>query len=137
MLDLSNVISMKNDQPRLIGGRHKTTSQYVFPCPDDTERFEPVLLGTEGVLWSYTVQRFPPKAPYKGVSDPAGFTPYYVGYVELPGEIIVESRLDVETSEGLEIGQALDLVLVPFERQDGQQGDQIFSFRPRTGQIKS
>ena len=50
----------------------------------------PVELADRGTLWTWTVQAFEPKAPYR-VPD-AGFTPYGVGYVDL-GDVIVESRL--------------------------------------------
>ena len=65
-----------------------------------------------GTLWSWTVQRFQPKEPFIG-SEP--FEPYGVGYIELDGEIIVESRLTTADPDQLEIGQNMELVIVPFE----------------------
>jgi uncharacterized OB-fold protein len=47
-------------------------------------------LPDRGTLWSWTVQRFEPKPPYRG---PQEFVPYGVGYVELAGQCIVEARL--------------------------------------------
>ena len=48
------------------------------------------LLAREGTLWTWTVQGFRPKSPpYEG---PVEFEPYPVGYVELPGEVKVETR---------------------------------------------
>ena len=71
--------------PRLIGGRDRVSGRIVFPCPPGTE-FEPVPLGRHGSLWSFTVQRYRPKSPpYAG---PEAFTPWAVGYVELPGDSI-------------------------------------------------
>jgi uncharacterized OB-fold protein len=76
---------------RLLAGRHKETGQLVFPLPHGGAAFEPYTLRPDGTLWSYTIQRFRPKTPpYHG---PAEFEPFAVGYVELDGELILESRL--------------------------------------------
>lgn len=108
--------------PRLIGGRGRD-GRIRFPLPegDAAAAFEPVALSREGRLWSWTVQRFEPKRPpYDG---PTPFRPYMIGYVELPGEVIVESRL-VEIDEP-RIGMPVELVIVPF---DGARA--TFAFRP-------
>lgn len=87
--------------PRLIGGRDRETGRIVFPCPD-SEAYEPFALSREGRLWSYTVQRFRPKSPpYAG---PEAFAPWVVAYVELPGEVIVEARLDSVAFEDVAVG---------------------------------
>lgn len=100
-------------QVRLIGGRNLQTGRIVFPCPENRNDWEPVPLGRTGTLWSYTVQRYRPKTPpYKG---PADFTPWVVAYVELPGEVIVEARLDGVAFEDVKIGMALELVQVPLD----------------------
>jgi uncharacterized OB-fold protein len=52
----------------------------------------PIALPTSGRIWTWTVQRFAPKAPY--VSPASGFVPYPVGYVDL-GEVLVETLLQV------------------------------------------
>ena len=52
-----------------------------------------ILLSTEGSLWSWTVQRFPPASPPFPSSDGEPFEPFTLGYVELPGEVRVISRL--------------------------------------------
>ncbi len=87
--------------PRLIGGKDRQTGRTVFPCPSTTTH-EPVALSREGTLWSYTVQRFRPKSPpYAG---PEAFAPWVVAYVELPGEVIVEARLDDVAFEDVMVG---------------------------------
>jgi uncharacterized protein len=98
-------------QPRLIGGRGPD-GRIRFPMPegDAGAAFEPVQLSRQGTLWSWTVQRFEPKRPpYAG---PSPFEPFMLGYVELPGEVILESRL-----EGIaepRIGMELELKIIPF-----------------------
>ncbi len=97
--------------PQLIGGEHKETGRIVFPMPDGdaANAYEALPLARAGTLWSWTVQGFEPKAPYTG---PKPFAPYGVGYVELSGQVIVETRLTVTT--GLTIGMPMRLVIEPF-----------------------
>ena len=81
-------------EPRLIGGRHRASGEIVFPMPagDAAHSYDAVPLSRTGTLWSWTSQDFRPKSPpYAG---PEAFTPYLVGYVELPGQVIVETRID-------------------------------------------
>jgi uncharacterized protein len=92
---------------RLRGGRHRESGRIVFPFPASGDAYEPIALAREGALWSFTVQRFRPKSPpYAGPED---FEPYAVGYVELPGEVIVESRLVGIAFDDLRIGLPLRL----------------------------
>ena len=102
--------------PRLLGGRRRESGEVVFPLPQGGERrfYEPMELSPHGLLWSWTVQRFRPKAPpYAGDEDERGFLPYAVGYVELPGEVIVEARLAFGAVEP-RLGLAMRLEIVPF-----------------------
>lgn len=116
--------------PQLLGGRRLSDGKVVFPMPanGDAGQYEMVRLGSRGKLWSYTVQRFRPKSPpYVG---PIDFSPFAIGYVELPGEVIVESRLiDVEF-EQLRLEMPMELTL--FEFALGANGEPIttFAFRP-------
>jgi uncharacterized protein len=98
--------------PRLIGGRNVESGQIVFPCPESRD-YTPHPLGRLGKLWSYTIQRYRPKSPpYAG---PDAFAPWAVGYVELPGEVIVEARLANADFDKITIGMDLELVLVPLD----------------------
>ena len=108
--------------PRLIAGRRKDDGKMVFPLPTGPEarNFDPVRLSPEGTLWSFTVQRFRPKSPpYAGADDEQSFRPYALGYVELPGEVIVESRIETDDFAGLKVGQPMRLKLVPFAKDGG------------------
>ena len=117
-----------SDEPRLIGGRCTTCGVVTFPaqtsCPrcTSTERRAQHLLSRTGTLWTWTVQGFRPKSPpYAGRSE---FEPYPVGYVELPGEVKVETLLVDVTPEQLEIGMEMELadraVPVDGERRAGR-----------------
>jgi uncharacterized OB-fold protein len=119
--------------PHLIGGRRHVDGRIVFPMPTGGEAalYEPVALASKGRLWSWTVQRFRPKSPpYAG---PEAFTPYAVGYVELPGEVIVDSRLvDVEV-ETLKCGIAMELAIIPFATDSDGATVITYAFRPAGG----
>lgn len=102
-------------QPRLIGGKDRQSGRIVFPCPD-APTHEPVPLSSEGRLWSWTVQRYRPKTPpYAG---PDAFRPWVVAYVELPGEVIVEARLNDVAFEDVKIGMPVRFSPAPLNPDD-------------------
>lgn len=111
---IADGILTDEQHPRLIGGRDRETGRIVFPMPEghEGERFEPTPLGRAGTIWSWTVQRFAPKSPpYAG---PQPFEPFALAYVELPGEVIVESRLTGVDFDTLACGQPVRLTTIPF-----------------------
>ena len=61
--------------------------------------------------------------------------PFAVGYVELPGEVKVETRLTENDPDVLEIGMAMELVLVPFRTND--DGDEVGDVRARPGEVRN
>lgn len=124
----------EDNPPHLIGGRERETGRVVFPCPPISgkggERYEQVALSRTGTLWSYTIQRYRPKSPpYKG---PEAFRPWAVAYVELPGEVIVESRLTDVAFEDIHIGMPLELTMIPLD-PDAPDSVMIPAFRPAGG----
>jgi uncharacterized OB-fold protein len=91
---------------------------------------EEQLLERRGRLWAFTTQAFPPPSP--PYSGPQGhdFEPFGIGYVELPGQVKVETRLTESDANALEHGMEMELVIVPFRTDDN--GDEVvtFAFRP-------
>ena len=117
--------------PRLIGGRHRLSGRLVFPLDSTDSQLEACALPAEGTLWSYTVQRFRPKTPpYAG---PANFEPYAVGYVELPGALIVESRLTGLAFEQLRVGMRLRLTTLPLYTDADGTEVLTYAFAPAPG----
>ena len=123
------------DPPRLVGARCATCGTVTFPAQascakctgSDMARVE---LPDRGTLWTWTVQAFEPKPPYR--APESGFTPYGVGYVDL-GEVIVESRLTGDLSR-LEIGRPMRLALLPIW-PDSDGGDVVtYAFEPEDGE---
>lgn len=130
------VFTWPPDEPRLIGGRCDECTIVTFPAQESCPRCASTamakhLLAPRGRLWAWTTQEFPPPSPpYTG---PAGkdFVPYGVGYVELGGEVRVETRLTETT--GLRIGMEMELALVPFRTDDDGNEVVTFAFRPVGG----
>ncbi len=86
------------------------------------------LLSRTGTLWTWTMQGFRPKSPpYEG---PVDFEPYPVGYVELPGEVKVESLLVDVVADHLQIGMEMELAIVPFASTVTDEALVTFAFRP-------
>ena len=113
---------------RLIGGRHRLSGRFVFPLPQDSESYERVELPSRGSLWSYTVQRFPPKSPpYRGAEP---FQPFALGYVELPGALIVESRLTEVDFEELRLGMSMEVTTTALRHDDDGTAVLTYAFRP-------
>ncbi|HWV61705.1 MAG TPA: OB-fold domain-containing protein [Sphingopyxis sp.] len=110
-------------EPRLIGARRED-GEIVFPVPsgDAAALVEPVALSRKGTLWSWTTQGFEPKEPYSG---PQPFQPFLIGYVELPGEVIVETRIVDASAADLIIGMPMEFAVVPFD-----DARSTYAFRP-------
>lgn len=114
--------------PALRGSRCRDCGAHTFPrqdgCPRCTgSEMADVALARRGTLWSWTVQGFRPKPPYTGSE---AYEPYGVGYVALPGQLIVEARLAAADPAGLTIGTEMELMFVPF--RDDADGRPVYTF---------
>jgi len=126
-----DLLTPTGDGVRLRASRDRESGRMIFPPrPEADARFDAVLLPAEGTLWSWTVQRFRPKSPPYAGSD--AFEPYAVGYVELDGALIVESRLTGVDFDALQIGMAMRIVPLPFTLADGDVRTS-FAFTPAKG----
>ena len=127
-----------SDAPRLLGSRCGSCGTMTFPTHDGCPRcssqdMATVELGTRGRVWTWTTQHFPPPPPFAG---PEPFEPYHVGYVELPGELIVETYLDGYGDGHPEIGDEVELAIIPFTTS--ADGDEVvtYAFRPVAGEAR-
>ena len=128
------VFTWPADAPQLIGSRCSACGMVTFPAQDSCPRcasirMEQALLARQGTLWAWTIQAFPPPWPYVGPTG-ADFVPFGVGYVELPGEVKVESRLTECEPDALQNGMEMELVVVPFRTDDDGNEVVTFAFRP-------
>ncbi|MCF8709846.1 Zn-ribbon domain-containing OB-fold protein [Rhizorhapis sp. SPR117] len=112
----------EGDETRLLAGRNKADGRLKFPYPigPESEYYDLVPLSQRGSLWSWTVQRFRPKPPYNGRGDESDFTPYAVGYIELPGQLIVEGRIIASDFDELRIGQSMRVTTEAYRDENGE-----------------
>jgi uncharacterized OB-fold protein len=125
-----------SERPQLIGARCAECTMVRFPaityCPRcSSAAAEEHLLGDRGTLWTFTTQGFrPPSPPYDGADTAKTFQPYTLGYVELPGELMVEARLTEPDPARLSIGQAMRMIVVPYTTADDGAEILTFAFAP-------
>lgn len=117
---------------RLLAGKARDSGKLRFPFPSgvDADEYDVVELATEGLLWSYTIQRFRPKTPFNGDGDDHSFKPYGVGYVELPGQLIVESRLVANDLESLKIGEPMRITTEAYRTDETGEPVITYAFTP-------
>jgi uncharacterized OB-fold protein len=124
-----------SDQPRLRGSRCDACSFITFPAQDSCpscggDAVTATALSRNGMLWTWTRQRFQPKnPPYIGREPAKEFQPYGVGFIELP-EGRVEARIAGDISQELRIGMPMELTVVPFATDDDGTEVLTFAFRP-------
>jgi uncharacterized OB-fold protein len=122
-------------EPHLNGSVCGACEAVTFPvqasCPRCGEDMSPRPLARTGTIWTWTSQEFPPVAPpYAGPTGRGAFQPYFVGYVELPGDLRVESLLVDMGDARPQIGQEVELRVVPlFIDEEGRQR-MTFAFTP-------
>jgi uncharacterized OB-fold protein len=131
------IFTWPSAEPQLIGSRCDACGIVTFPAQDSCPRcaltvMAEYLSSRRGRLWAWTTQHFPPPSP--PYSGPTGkdFVPFGVGFVELPGEVKVESRLTESDPDVLTPGLEMELVLVPFRTDDDGNDVVTFAFRPVT-----
>jgi uncharacterized OB-fold protein len=126
------------DEPHLIGSRCSVCGTVVFPaspgCPRcGSDEVVPHALAPRGRLWTFTTQGFLPKEPYTGPETEETFEGFALGYVELPGEVMVETRLTEGDPARLEIGMEMELVVVPFRTDPDGTVVTTYAFAPVGG----
>jgi uncharacterized OB-fold protein len=136
------VFTWPSDEPRLLGARCGNCGTHTFPaqagCPRcGSEDMGVVELADRGTLFTFTTQGFLPKEPYTGpeagLENEADYTPFAIGYVELPGEVMVETRLTEADPTRLEIGMPMRLVIVPFRTEADGTEVMTYAFAPDDG----
>jgi len=92
------------------GACRTTTFPHQNSCPRcGGVDMSDVALPRTGHIWSFTVQHFEPKSPYRGRQP---FEPYGIAYVDL-GPVIVESRLTASDANAISIGDPVELTVIP------------------------
>jgi uncharacterized OB-fold protein len=106
-----------DDEPHLLGDRCTSCGTYVFPptapfCPNpgcEGAEFDRVPLSRRGRVWSSTVNRYQPPAPYVAAEP---FLPYGLAAVELDGEkLVVLGQVAGDSDTPLAVGTEVEVVL--------------------------
>src|SRR5262249_18142979 len=129
------VFTFPADEPQLIGSKCRACGIVTFPSQDSCPRCAATemaehLLPRRGRLWAWTTQEFPPPSPPYAGPTGKDFVPFGVGYVELPGEVKVETRLTEVDASALRNGMEMELVVVPFRTADDGNEVVTFAFAP-------
>jgi uncharacterized protein len=130
-----DLFTWPDENPSLIGSRCEACGTYTFPlrtgCPHcGATNMRKCHLERTGTLWTWTSQGFVPKPPFAGTFMAEPFEPWYVGLIELPGQLRVESILVGCDQDTLQIGMPMRLVTLPF-RSDSEGGEVVtFAFTP-------
>ena len=129
------IFTFPSDAPQLIGSRCTACGIVTFPAQDSCPRCASMSmteqrLARRGRLWAWTTQEFPPPSPPYAGPTGRDFVPFGVGYVVLPGEVKVETRLTEADPAVLTPGMDMELVLVPFRTDDDGNEVVTFAFRP-------
>jgi uncharacterized OB-fold protein len=130
------VFTWPSEQPRLLGARCDDCGTHTFPtqpgCPRcGSESMRTVELADRGTVFTFTTQEYLPKTPpYAGPETEDDFQGFAVGYVELPGEVIVETRLTGRAPRDWQIGMPVQLVVVPFRRDPDGTEVVTYAFAP-------
>jgi uncharacterized OB-fold protein len=117
-------------QGTLIGFRCRDCGVFVFGpatfCQSCTSfEVEPVDLGADGTLYSYTIVRIPP-------AGWPGQVPYILGQVELPsGPQVLAEVIDCQ-QEDLTIGMPVELAIRAVAPEEGGAEKLVYKWRPAT-----
>jgi uncharacterized OB-fold protein len=123
------MLTLTRRGPRLIASQCPRCDARAYPVQSGCARcgsvgLEAIELSTDGTVWTWTSQEFLPKAPpYAGPETPQTWTPYFVGFVELPEGLAVEARLTRFSGRTPRIGERVTLVAIPFRIDE--QGDEV------------
>jgi uncharacterized OB-fold protein len=122
--------------PRMLASRCHRCAALAFPVQSGCARcgsvdLAAVELPPNGTVWTWTSQEFmPPSPPYAGPEAAGTFTPYYVGFVELAGELCVEARLTGFGARQPRIGEQVTLTVLPFGTDEAGNEVVIPAFIP-------
>jgi uncharacterized OB-fold protein len=130
------LLTALDGEPRLLASRCTRCDARSYPVQQGCGRcgsvdLAVVELSPHGTVWTWTSQEFVPKSPpYGGGETAETFRPYFVGFVQLPEGLCVETRLVGFGDRRPRIGEDVSLVVVPF-RVD-QQGNEVMipAFEP-------
>jgi uncharacterized OB-fold protein len=117
----------------LLGSRCFDCGERFFVMRDICEhcqstRLEEIQLSKTGTLYAFSVMYYPPPPPYQG-GEP--FSPFGIGWVELPERLVIYSLLSENNPQKLAVGMEMELIFSVFAKDE--HGNEIIvpQFAPR------
>ncbi len=128
------VFEWPSDNPRLLAQQCNDCNDIEFPqalaCPKcGSTNIKVIELNDKGTLWTWTSQEFHVKG-LKDYKDAKDFKTYYLGYVELKDQIMVETRLLVDSQDEIKIGMPMQLEIYKFREEADGTETMGYGFRP-------
>lgn len=119
---------------RLRGAGCDACGTTIFPVQSTCSRCGgttgAVVLADRGAVWTWTTQEYPLKEPYIGPHTDEEFESFALGYVELPDGVRVETVFDMPSGRQPQIGEEMELTLVPIGSDVEGRILTTFAFRP-------
>jgi uncharacterized OB-fold protein len=133
------LLTLEPGPPRMLASRCPRCDARAYPVQSGCARcgsvdLEAIELSPTGTIWTWTSQEFRPIAPpYTGPGTAETFTPYYVGFVEVPEGLCVEVRLTGFGDRTPRIGEQVTLTVLAFRTDDAGNEIVIPAFTPNDG----
>lgn len=131
---IEGLFSSTDDGVRLLGSRCANCDTPYFPRSElchnpecDRSEMHDSSFGPHGVLWSYSVQNYPPPPPAR-YDEP--YVPYALGVVDLTDGLRVVGRMTVDDPELLTVGGDVELVLDAVCHEDDGTPQLSWMFQP-------
>jgi uncharacterized protein len=127
------------EPPSILGTKCVTCGTTTYGKRESCENcagtdVKPVALGKIGILWSYTVQRYPPTEPYKlGSTKREDWVPRVVGWVELPEGPRILSIVENCKPEYAKIGMEVEMFVDKGWLNENGDEVMILKGRPKVG----
>ena len=131
---VEGLFSDEADGARLLGSRCASCGTPYFPKSDlchhpdcQQSRMEDARFGPHGIVWSCSVQNYPPPPPAR-YDEP--YAPYALGVVDLADGLRVVGRMAVDDPTSVKVGAKVELVLEPLCREEDGTELITWMFRP-------
>ena len=104
----------------LLGSRCRDCGERFFVIRGICENcqstaLEDIQLSDSGTLYAFSVMYYPPPPPYRG---PEPFSPFGIGWVELPEGLVIYCLLTENDPQKLKVGMAMELTFSAFAKDE-------------------